>query len=234
MLTYEPGDTLAHRLDPRGKLAVQCGFAIAAFAHTTPRGLAALTAVVAGMSALARISPVRAIWAYRGLLPFLAAGPIVEAVQPGPPWVAFGAAVDPLLASYRVLLVLVVSGAYVATTPVRETRAAITTVVPGRTGQVLGTGVGFVFRFLPVLRQDLGRIRNAMAARLGEQRPLHERMGLAAAAGLNRAVRRADQFALALRARCFAWNPTPPPLRLAPRDVPALALAVALAASAAL
>lgn len=234
MLTYEPGDTLAHRLDPRSKLAVQGGFAAAAFVHTTPLGLAVLTAVAVVVAAASGLSPLRAVRAYRGLLPFLAGGPIVEAVRLGPPWVAPVAAVDPLLASYRVLLVLVVSGAYVATTPVRETRAAIALTVPGRAGRFLGTGVGFVFRFLPVLRRDLGGIRDAMAARLGERRPLHERMGLAAAAGLNRAFRRADRFALALRARCFAWNSTPPRLRLAFRDGPALALAAALAASVAL
>lgn len=48
MLTYEPGDTLAHRLDPRTKLAVQVAFAAAGFAHTTPAGLVALGVVAAG------------------------------------------------------------------------------------------------------------------------------------------------------------------------------------------
>jgi biotin transport system permease protein len=231
VLTYEPGDTLAHRLDPRAKLAVQAGFAAAAFAHTTPRGLAVLTAVAAGVAAAADRSPLAAVRAYRGLLPFLAAGPVLAAVRPGPPWVDAGAAADATLASYRVLVVLVVSDAYVATTPVRATRAAIAWAVPGRPGRLLATGVGFVFRFLPVLRRDLGQVRAAMAARLGDARPLRERMALAAAAGLRRAFRRADRFALALRARCFAYNPTPPPLALAPRDAPALALAGVLAAS---
>jgi len=232
VLTHEPGDSLAHRLDPRAKLLVQGGFAAAAFAHTTPRGLAALSVVAVGVAAAGGLSPVRAVVAYRGLLPFLAAGPLLAAVRLGPPWVAPAAGVDAALASYRVLLVLVVSAAYVTTTPVRETRAAVAWAVPGRPGRLLGTGVGFVFRFLPVLRRDLGRVRAAMAARLGERRPLRERMAIAAAAGLNRAFRRADRFALALRARAFAWNPTPPRLRLAPRDAPALALGVALAASA--
>ncbi len=30
MLTYEPDETIAHRLDPRSKLAVQIGFAATA------------------------------------------------------------------------------------------------------------------------------------------------------------------------------------------------------------
>lgn len=232
MLTYEPGDAVAHRLDPRAKLAVQAGFAVAAFAHTTPQGLAVLSVVVAGIAAGAALSPLRALSAYRGLLPFLLAGPALAAVRPGPPWLAVGPAVDASLASYRVLLVLVVSAAYVRTTPVRETRAAIAWAVPGRTGRLLGTGVGFVFRLLPVLRRDVDGIRDAMAARLAEARPVHERMALAAGAGLRRAFRRADRFALALRARAFAWNPTLPALAFRPADYALTAAGVALAASA--
>ena len=44
-LSYVPGDSLAHEVDPRAKLLVQVGFAAAAYAYTAPRGLAALTVV---------------------------------------------------------------------------------------------------------------------------------------------------------------------------------------------
>ncbi|MDL0128925.1 energy-coupling factor transporter transmembrane protein EcfT, partial [Halobacterium salinarum] len=44
-LAYRPGGGVLHRLDPRAKLALQAGFAAAAFAHTTILGLAALTPV---------------------------------------------------------------------------------------------------------------------------------------------------------------------------------------------
>ena len=53
-------------------------------------------------------------------------------------------------------------------------------------------------------------------------------MRLLVVAALNRAFERADTFALALQARCFAWNPTLPELRPGYRDVPALLLAAAL------
>ncbi|MFC4551663.1 energy-coupling factor transporter transmembrane protein EcfT, partial [Halorussus sp. GCM10023401] len=36
------------------------------------------------------------------------------------------------------------------------------------------------------------------------------------------------RFSLALRARCFAWNPTLPPLSTSRVDVPVLAASVAL------
>ncbi|MFC4357007.1 energy-coupling factor transporter transmembrane component T family protein [Halobium salinum] len=221
MLSYVPGDSLAHRLDPRTKLFVQVAFVLAAFAHTTVPGLAVLTVVALGCLALAGGSVRRTLWSYRYFLPFLLAGPLLEALTWGVPWVVLGDAVDPLLASYRVLLVFLVSGAYVRSTPVRDSRAAIQRLVPGKPGRLLGVGLSLVFRFLPVLKRDLFASRDAMRARLGEERPVHERMRIVATAGLNRAFGRADRLSVALRARCFAWNPTLPDLRFSRADAPA-------------
>lgn len=229
MLGYEPGDTLAHRLDPRTKLAVQLTFAVAAFAHTDPRGLLALTGVAALALASARLSPVSVLWDYRFLLPLLAAAVLFELVTLGPPWVDFAAAVDPLLASYRTLLIVAVAAGYVRTTPARESRASIQWAIPGKPGRLLGAGVGLVFRFLPLLRRDLAAIRDAERARLGDQRPTRERLETVGAAGLRRAFQRADRLAAALSARCFSWNATLPRIRFGVVDAPALALAVGLA-----
>jgi len=176
VLSYEPGDSLVHRLDPRTKLAVQIGFAIAAFAHTTPRGLAILTALAGCVLAVARLSPIAALAEARYALPFLIIGPAIAALTVGPPWIALTDAIAPALASYRVLLVLVVSVAYVRTTRVRDSRAALQRLVPGRPGRFLGVGVALVFRFLPVLVADLSRTRAAMRARLGSERGLTDRM----------------------------------------------------------
>ncbi|WP_255151196.1 energy-coupling factor transporter transmembrane component T family protein [Halorarius halobius] len=232
MLRYTPGDSPAHRLDPRTKLFVQAAFVAAAFAHTTPRGLAVLTAVAVGLLAAARLRPWRVAYGYRYALPILLAAPLVAGATLGPPWLRIEATLATALASYRVLLVLVVSAFYVHTTPARESRAAIQRSVPGKPGQFLGLGVGFVFRFLPVLRDDLGRIRQASAARLGDRRPVHERMRQVAVGGLNRALSRADTFALALQARCLAWNPTLPDLRFSRADWWGVAAGGALAAFA--
>lgn len=230
-LVYEPGSTPAHRLDPRSKLAVQVGFVAAAFAYTTPRGLLALTAVVAAVLAVARTSPLRSLREYRFVFPFLVAAPLLEGATLGAPWFVVDDAVFPALASYRVLLVLLVTAAYVRTTPVRESRAAVQWLVPGRAGQFLGMGASFVFRFLPVLRADVVRIRDAHRARLGTERPVAERVRLLVVAAFNRAFERADRFALALRARCFSWNPTLPELRCTRLDVLAFAVAAGLAAA---
>ena len=231
MLTYEPDETVAHRLDPRSKLAFQIGFAVAALARISPRALVVLTAVTLLALAAARVSLRRALYAYRFALIVLVAAPLVSALTLGAPWLDLEAAVDPALASYRVLLILLVSAAYVRSTPIRASRAAIQRTIPGKPGQLLGVGVGLVFRFLPVLFADLRTIREAALARLGDQRGPVDRATRLASLGLSRAFARADRLSLALEARCFSWNPTLPTLSFSRADLPVLALAVVLALS---
>ncbi len=231
MLSYEPGDSLAHRLDPRSKLVVQGGFAAAAFAYTTPSGLAVLTVLALCLLWIAKTAPHRVLWEFRFVFPFLLAAPVLDGFAWGG-WFVVEDAIPPALAGYRVLLVLLVAAAYVRTTPVRDSRAAVQWTVPGRTGQFLGMGVAFVFRFLPVLRDDIRRIRDGYRTRLGTERSVPERMGLLVVASFNRAFERADRFSLALRARCFSWNPTLPELRFSALDVPATLFGMALLAVA--
>lgn len=230
MITYAAGDTVVHRLDPRTKLFVQAAVAAAAFAHTTPRGLAGLTVFVVAVCWLAATPLVASLRSYRAFLPFLLAAPLVEGLTLGAPWFVPTDAVTPALASYRVVLLLLVSTAYIRTTRVRESRAAIQWLLPGRAGVVLGAGVGFVLRFLPLLRDDLSTIRGAMDARLGSERSLRERIRLIGLTGLRRVFARADRFSLALQARCFAWNPTLPSLNPTWRDAPATLVGVGLVA----
>ncbi|QSW99733.1 energy-coupling factor transporter transmembrane component T family protein [Haloterrigena alkaliphila] len=232
MLTYESDDTLAHRLDPRSKLAVQLGFAATALAHTELPALVALSVVTALILFAARVSLLETLYAYRFALVFLALAPLLAAVTLGSPWIDRADGLASARASYRVLLVLLVSAAYVRSTPVRASRAAIQRTVPGKPGQLLGVGVALVFRFLPVLQADLRTIRDAMAARLGDQRSAVDRASTLGLLGLTRAFDRADRLALAMQARCFAWNPTLPALALSRLDYPVLAAAVVLALSA--
>ena len=232
-LSFVPGDSLAHRLDPRSKLLVQVAFAAAAYAYTTPRGLALLTLVAVGCLLAADGGP-RDLWGYRVAFPVLLFAPLVAGATLGAPWFRVERAAATGLASYRVLLLLVVAAAYVRSTPVRESRAAIQRTVPGRPGVFLGVGVALVFRFLPLLKRDLAASRAAVRARLGAERSRRERMRLVAVGGLSRAFSRADRLGTALVARCFAWNPTLPRLAFRRVDAPALALAGAMFAVAVL
>jgi len=91
--------------------------------------------------------------------------------------------------------------------------------------------VAVTIRFFPVVLADLRRIREASAARLGDERPLRDRMRTVALAGIQRAFGRADRLAVALRARCFSWNATLPALAFRRRDAALCLLALALALS---
>ena len=231
MLRYEPGETLAHGLDPRPKLLVQFGVAVAAFAYPTPAGLTVVGAVTLGALAAGRTSPVRVLRAYWVVFAFLAVGPVLGGLAFGSPWFRVEGAVESLRAVTRVVPVVFVGAVYVRTTPVRETRAAIQRHVPGRVGRLFGVGVGLVFRFFPVLLVDLETVRAAIRARGGQRRPLRDRVRRLLVRGLQRTLLRADRLSLALRARCFAWNPTGPGLRLRRRDYLVLVVGGLLACS---
>lgn len=229
MLTYEPGETVVHRLDPRAKLAFQLGFAIAVFSRVSLVWTAALTVLALAGVFAARLSPLRVLWNYRVVLVVLAFGPLIGGVALGPPWFRVDPAVRSLRTIVRLVPVLLVSGAFIHATPVRDTRAAIQWTIPGRAGQLLGIGVALTFRFVPVVRADVARIRDAIRARGGENRSLSDRATRIATLSVVRAFRRADRLSLALRARCFAYNPTLPALSFGPADYLVLALAVGLA-----
>ena len=235
MLSYRPGETVAHGLDPRAKLGFQAGFAVAALAAGSLRWLVAIYALAAVALAAARLSPVTVARDYRVVLAVLGVAPLLAGVALGPPWFRVDPALRSLFAVSRVPPVLAVSGAYVRTTPVRDTRAALQRTIPGRAGQLLGVGVGMVFRFFPLVVEDLRTARAALWARAGQRRPPWVRARVLAVRGLDRTMVRADRLMLALRARCFAWNPTLPALRYRARDylVTAVGLALALAPVAA-
>lgn len=226
---YSPDETLAHRFDPRAKLLLQVVFAIAVFAHTDPAWLLGLT-VLAGLAlALARCSPLGVLWTFRFPLLLLLLAPVAVVLSVRPLAVDFAAAIDPALAGFRVVLVLFFSAAYVRTTTLRESRAAIQWFVPGRLGVLLGVGVGLTIRLLPALKRDFQALYDAERSRLGDQRSTIARIRTLSAGGVERALARADRLTVALQARCFAWEPTLPDLSTTYRDVPLLVLAGGLA-----
>ena len=233
-LSYVPGDSAVHRLDARTKLLVQFVVALLAFTWTSQYSLAVVWGVVALGALGGRLRPRALLTGYSLPFALLAIGVAVRTLSLGPPWVDVTEGLVALEHSLHVAAVLVASAVYVRTTPVSETQAAITRLVPGRPGQLMAAGTSFILRFLPVLLDDLQTARTAQWARLGDTRSLRERMQTVAIAGLNRAFGRADRFSLALKARCYAWNPTPPPMRFTGRDWAVSIAAIALGVGAAL
>jgi biotin transport system permease protein len=231
VLTYRPGTTVVHQLDPRSKLLFQGGFAVAVFTHDSLAALTGLTALALAALWLAALSPVRILRSFRFILLLLAIAPPIAALSVGPPWFVTAQALKAAVAGYQVVVMLLVAGAYVRTTSVRKTRAAIQRHVPGRAGQLVGVGVGLVFRLTPVLVADIRRIRDAIDARSGQNRSTIDRVRRLALVGIRRAFTRASRLSLALRARCFAWNPTLPPLSFSWIDVPVIMASVGLVLS---
>lgn len=225
MLSYTPGTSVIHRLDPRTKLGFQFAFALVIFT-TTPVGVAGLFVVAVGSVVLAGLSVWRALRAYWFVLLVLALGPVLAAITLGPPWIRVDAALSSLQSVIRIIPILFVSAAYIHATPIQETRAAIQRTVPGRLGQLLGVGVALTFRYVPVLRADLGTVRDAIKARGGDTRSLRARSRRLTTLMLVRALDRSDQLAVALQARCFAWNPTLPRLQFGRLDLPVWGLSV--------
>jgi len=228
MLSYRAGETFAHRLDARSKLACQFGFSIAAFVRPTPRRLLALAVLAALVLLAGRLSPLAVARSYRFVFVLLLLAPVSAGVSLTQPLLVLERAVPSLLAVSRVALVLFVGAVYVRTTPVRESRAVIQRYVPGRTGQLLGVGVALTFRFVPVLRRDLLSVSDAIRARGGQNRSIVDRAKRIAVVGLARALDRSDRLSVALRARCFAWNPTPPAMSFGRWDYPVLLLGAVL------
>lgn len=231
MLTYEPGETLLHRLDPRSKLAFQVGFSVAALAYPVPLALVGFTAVVVLSVRIAGLRVWQVLYAYRYALVFLVPAPFVAAATLGPPWIVVDDGVTTALASYRAYLIVILSAAYIRTTSGRESRAAIQRTIPGKPGLVLGVGVALMFRLFPLLLEDLRTVRAAARARLGDQRSTVEQSAHLGVAGVERSFDRAQRLSPALQARCFAWNPTLPPLAFGRVDWLVLAAALVLCLS---
>lgn len=228
MFVFDGGETPVHRLDARAKLVFQIGFVTTAYLRTDPFSLLVLTIIVAGILHSCRVSIPRAIYGIRHVLAFLALAPLIGGMQLVPPWFAPTGVIDPGLAAYRIVLILLVGMIYVRTTPIRESQAAIAWFIPGRVGRFLGLGVGLVAGMLPQLRRDISRMRTAMRMRHAGERPVRERMTLLSIGILLRGFDRADKRADALRSRCLSWNPTLPPLTWQHRDTATVGCALVL------
>ncbi|WP_325064118.1 energy-coupling factor transporter transmembrane component T family protein [Halobacterium bonnevillei] len=170
-LSYDPGDTVVHRLDARTKLLGQFVVALLAFTWSDSLALPVVWALVLGGMALARVRPRSVLTGYA--LPFVLLGiaTLTRALTLGPPWVDVNAGIEATLHSLRVAAILLASAVYVQTTPVSETQAAISRLVPGKPGQFLAAGTSFVLRFLPVLLADLQSARAAQPGAPRRQAP---------------------------------------------------------------
>ncbi len=228
MFRFDPEPSVFHAFDPRAKLFLQIAVAIASVAIAGPSAVIILCGLATVSLWLVGVSVREFLGGIRFVLALLGMAVLVRGITIGAPWIDTTAALDGLEAALRILLLVAVGFVYVRTTPIRESQAALQWFVPGRIGRLLAVGVGVVFRFFPVLLSELQAMRTASQARLGDKRPVQDRIGLLTIGGVNRGIERADRLSDALRARCLAWNPTLPPLAASRHDVIPIGLGVAL------
>lgn len=210
------------RVDPRSKILVQIAVVAAAYAHTEPLPLLLLTIGTVAFLRVGGLTVISTLWEFRAVAVFLAIAPFLAAVTPRFPFLILADGIETTLASYRVLLLVLISVAIVRTTTPREAEAAVRWGLPGKIGRVIGLGVGLVFRFLPVIRAEAIRTKRAITLRGGAGRPLHERMRLVGMVTFIRLLNRADRIDQAMRVRCLAWNASIPRLTFSRIDIPVL------------
>lgn len=221
-------ESVLHELDPRSKLVLQVSIVVAAYVHTAPLPLLVLTAGAIAVIWLADESIRRLLVEFRYLVGFLAVAPLIASLSIRAPHLVPADAWQPGLSAYRVLLLVLVSVAIVRTTTPREAQAAIRWMIPGRPGRITGMGIGLVYRFVPVIRQEAIQTRRAMVVRGTHRRPLAQRLQFFGIVTFVRLLRRTGRISRAMRCRCFSWNPTLPPLSFRRSDFAAMTISLAL------
>ncbi len=122
----------------------------------------------------------------------------------------------------RLLFIFLLGAMLVGTTPAAEVKAAVEWFLrplPGVPAARIGTLLGLMVRFVPLIFAEIAALREAQAARGVERRrnPVRRIFFLAVCA-LRRTVLRAERLALAMEARCYRDERTPRPMRVHPRD----------------
>lgn len=230
---YRHGSSLAHRLDVRCKLGCLV-LLTAAVAAAAPVAMAPLSLGIL-LLGWRWGPPLRALGTeMAGFGLFLLLIVLVRGIAtPG----------DPLLAApfvtftrqglqaggivvWRLTMILVLSLVFITTTPPAHLKAAVQwllTPVPFIPARRAATMVGLVVRFIPVLHQQIGETRNALAAR-GARLSLR-RMRFLVLPTFRRVMLAAEQLSLAMAARGYQEKRTDPDLQAGRADALAFAAA---------
>lgn len=241
---YVPGDTVAHRLDARVKIALLVLATVATFAAGVPTGLVVVAAGLVVALVASRTSPLAVLRGLRPAAVILAFSVLANAVVlVGQPGVSVAGFVRSVTAVARIALLVGFTLVLSSTTMPTAVAAALSQLMAplARLGVPVGgiaTATSVALRFIPVTTDEVERIRCAQRARgavLGGS-------VLATLRGWRQVLvplvvalmRRADELAAAMADRCYTGEQTSMAEPLAPRDLFALAAGVAWAAVAAL
>jgi energy-coupling factor transporter transmembrane protein EcfT len=225
---YRPGASLLHRLDVRMKLALVAVFSAGSL-YVGLAGAAVLGAFLVGVCLWSGASPAVHAGGLRwlaGLLLFVFAaralstdGSVVLAV--GPAAVTREGLADGLLTSLRLAVVFLIGAVFAATTRASAVKAGVQWYLkplPLVPAERVGTMLGLLVRFVPLMFAQVAAVSEAQRARgLEHRRPLR-RMVLAILPAMRRVFEVSDRLALAMEARCYSESRTPPELAACRRD----------------
>lgn len=211
------------KLDVRLKLVLLCAASLASL-HLKTSGLLLLMSPLAALAVACRASFGVRFRELRWVFWILALVFAARAVfTEGTPLVVFGPVAvtreglqEAVAACLRLAFMLMLGGVFIALTPPGEIKAGVQWYlrpVPGVPAERVGTMLGLVARFIPVILEAAARTSEAQRARLADHR--RSPLGRLAAFGLplvRRIVQTADRLAVAMEARCYAEVRTEPEL----------------------
>ncbi len=232
-----PGDTALHRMAPEAKLLA--AFAFVAAVAVTPRramfAFAIYAVVVLAAVAVAGLGPRRMVARLAPVLPFAGFAVLIPLIAGGETTAVAGLelSTEGLWGTWNILAKAVlgtsVSVVLATTTSVPDILAGLGRL---RLPAVLVSIVAFMFRYLDLIADQLGRMRVAMASRAHDPRWLHQAKPLATAAGATfvRTYERGERVHAAMLARGFDGTmPDVAPARAAGPAWPFAAIGPAIA-----
>lgn len=239
VFSFHPGNSFLHNRDARFKIAGM-GLLTASLFQADFRQLLLLfllLLVLMRSTGIAVIPALRELRLYALLLLFVFLArafstPGEPIVQIGPAAVTIQGATVGMLVCTRLLLTALAGIVLVATTRIADVRSAIVwylSPVPGIPEKRIGTMVGLLVRFLPLVVSQARLTRDIQRARGVENRknPV-ARLRIFSIALLRRIFLRADRMALAMNARCYNEDAYLLPHSATPQDWLLLAAAVLL------
>lgn len=236
---YHPGTTFLHGLDIRLKIACMAAFSLTSLA-AGPRGLLFVCMLLVGIISFCRVS-FRAVireLRYFILLVFFVftaravSMPGTVVFQVGFVQVTREGLFEGLMVSWRLVAVVLLGLAFIATSRPAEIRAAMAWFLkplPFVPAQRVATMIGLIVRFVPVIFGQVKETAEALRARGIEKRknPLYRIRKLAIPLAW-RTFDNADKLVDAMDARCYTENRTGPEFFFGRREWVALGISIGL------
>lgn len=240
---YAPGDTLAHRTDPRAKVVLLALATVASFASSAPLGLALAWAGLVVALAVSETPVTALLGGLRPAAVVLAVAAVSNAVVlVGEPGLSADGLSRSALAVSRIALVVGFALSFSSTTPPPAIADALAELMAPlrRVGVPVGSvamSASIALRFIPLSVAEVERIRCAQRARGAR---LDEGGALRRLASWSQVLvpllvslfHRADELAAAMSDRCFTGEQTALAGPLARRDALVLLAGVAWAVAA--